>query len=249
MTLFSSLSTRTDYATAAEAMALLKVQPQTLYAYVSRGWIRSVIQKGQKEKLYSREDLARVSSRSLARSGHGPVAASAMNWGEPIFSTSITEITDQGPHYRGYPAIELVQRGLTFEQVAELLWAGKLMPATAQSITWDVGKSAPELMELLHTLAALDAGNNLLEVFSMVVLMLGMRRGTSAQHMDTTYTLVVARETDTGGLLRLSQSRANLQPLAKRTKPGGRIGALTEDGRQRSQPRCLTPHPDSAGRP
>lgn len=194
MTLFSSLSTRTDYATAAEAMALLKVQPQTLYAYVSRGWIRSVTQKGQKEKLYSREDLARVSSRSLARSGHGPVAASAMNWGEPIFSTSITEITDQGPHYRGYPAIELVQRGLTFEQVAELLWAGKLMPATTQSITWTVGKSAPELTELLHTLAALDAGNNLLEVFSMVVLMLGMRRGTSAQYMDTTNTLIVARE-------------------------------------------------------
>ncbi|MDB5940386.1 MAG: hypothetical protein JWP77_2750, partial [Polaromonas sp.] len=32
----------TDYATAAEAMALLKVRQQTLYAYVSRGWIRSV---------------------------------------------------------------------------------------------------------------------------------------------------------------------------------------------------------------
>ncbi len=41
----------TDYATAAEALAQLKVRPQILYAYVSRGWIRSVAQKGLKEKL------------------------------------------------------------------------------------------------------------------------------------------------------------------------------------------------------
>ncbi|RZJ10182.1 MAG: citrate synthase, partial [Haliea sp.] len=69
------------------------MRPQTLYAYVSRGWIRSVAQPGQKDKLYSRDDVDRVSKRSAARSGHGAVAASAMNWGEPILPTSITEIT------------------------------------------------------------------------------------------------------------------------------------------------------------
>jgi hypothetical protein len=59
--------------------------------------------------------------RSLARSGHGPVAASAMNWGEPIFPTSITEITEQGPRYRGHLAADLVRSGASFESVAELL--------------------------------------------------------------------------------------------------------------------------------
>lgn len=59
-----------DYASAAEAMEILGVRQQTLYAYVSRGWIHSIAQKGLKDKLYLRDDLARVGSRSLARAGH-----------------------------------------------------------------------------------------------------------------------------------------------------------------------------------
>lgn len=108
-----------DYASAAEAMKILNVRAQTLYAYVSRGWIRSISQKGLKEKLYLREDVARVEMRSLARSGHGAVAASAMNWGEPIFPTSITEITPEGPHYRGWLAADLVRSSSSFEAVGK----------------------------------------------------------------------------------------------------------------------------------
>ena len=184
----------TDYATAAEAMALLKVQPQTLYAYVSRGWIHSVAQKGVKEKLYSREDLARVGQRSLARSGHGPVAASAMNWGEPIFVTSITEITEQGPRYRGQLAVDLVRSGAAFERVAELLWTGMLPAAATNAATWPVPRPTRELTGLTQTLAALDAGENLLEAFAMVVLMLGMRGGSVAQRLQQGNTLSAARE-------------------------------------------------------
>jgi citrate synthase len=184
----------TDYATAAEAMALLKVRPQTLYAYVSRGWIRSVAQKGMKGKLYAREDIARVGRRSLARSGHGPVAASAMNWGEPIFTTSITEITEQGPRYRGQLAVDLVRSGTAFERVAELLWTGTLPAAATNSATWPVPGPARELAGLAQTLAALDAGGNLLEAFAMVVLMLGMRRGPVARRLQRSNTLAAARE-------------------------------------------------------
>ena len=184
----------TDYASAAEAMVLLKVRPQTLYAYVSRGWIRSVAQKGVKEKLYSREDLARVGRRSLARSGHGPVAASAMNWGEPIFATSITEITEQGPRYRGQLAVDLVSSGVAFERVAELLWTGTLPAAATSTAAWSVLRPARDLAGLTQTLAALDAGGNLMEVFAMVVLMLGMRRGPMAQRLHQGNTLAAARE-------------------------------------------------------
>jgi len=183
-----------DYATAAEAMTLLKVRPQTLYAYVSRGWIRSVAQKGLKEKLYLREDLARVNNRSLARSGHGPVAASAMNWGEPIFATSITEITDKGPHYRNYLAVDLVHTGVAFERVAELLWTGKLPNEAKDTQPWAVPNSELELTELMQTLAGIDSGNNLLEVFSMVVLMLGIRRSQAAIYLEPLNTLASARE-------------------------------------------------------
>jgi citrate synthase len=96
---------RREYATAVEAMQILGVRPQTLYAYVSRGWLRSIAQKGLKGKLYLREDLKRLGMRSLARSGHGPGAASARNWGEPIFPTSITEITPR--RFRAGPQLLL----------------------------------------------------------------------------------------------------------------------------------------------
>ena len=33
---------RLDYASATEAMQILGVRAQTLYAYVSRGWVRSI---------------------------------------------------------------------------------------------------------------------------------------------------------------------------------------------------------------
>ena len=184
----------TDYATAAEAMALLKVRPQTLYAYVSRGWIRSIAQKGVKEKLYSREDIVRVGQRSLARSGHGPVAASAMNWGEPIFATSITEITEQGPRYRGQLAADLVRSGVAFERVAELLWTGTLPADTIASAIWPVLRPTRELTNLTQIMATLDAGENLLEAFAMVVLMLGMRRGPVAKRLQQGNTLAAARE-------------------------------------------------------
>jgi acyl-CoA reductase-like NAD-dependent aldehyde dehydrogenase len=70
-----------DYASAHEAMQILGVRAQTLYAYVSRGWIRSLAQKGLKQRLYLRDDILRVSIRSSARAGHGAAAASAMKDG------------------------------------------------------------------------------------------------------------------------------------------------------------------------
>jgi citrate synthase len=182
---------RRDYASAAEAMKILNVRQQTLYAYVSRGWIRSVAQKGQKGKLYLRDDLTRVGMRSLARSGHGAVAASAMNWGEPIFPTSITEITEQGPRYRGHLAADLVRSGASFESVAELLWTGEL---NGKAPAWPVRKPSAELITLAATLTSLRARSNVLESFALAVLLLGMRRGPVAERLSQGKTLPAARE-------------------------------------------------------
>lgn len=182
---------RRDYASAAEAMEILKVRQQTLYAYVSRGWIRSVAQPGQKDKLYLRDDLTRVGMRSLARSGHGAVAASAMNWGEPIFPTSITEITEQGPRYRGHLAADLVRSGASFEAVAELLWTGEL---NTRAKAWTVRRPSAELVRLTETLTSLQARDNVLESFALVVLLLGMRRGSVAERLSQGKTLPAARE-------------------------------------------------------
>lgn len=114
--------------TAGEAAELLGVKPQTLYAYASRGLIRRV--GNGKRRRYLREDLQRLQARQRARSGHGPVAASALSFGEPVLDTHITSIDERGPLYRGRPAVELAQAGYGFEAVAELLWTGQL-PETA----------------------------------------------------------------------------------------------------------------------
>jgi citrate synthase len=182
---------RREYATAAEAMQILSVRPQTLYAYVSRGWIRSIAQKGLRGKLYLREDLKRLGMRSLARSGHGPVAASAMNWGEPIFPTSITEITPLGPRYRGYSAADLIGDGASFEMVAELLWSGTL---ASQPCKWLLPRASVELGQLTRTMGRLGAAENILESFALVVLLLGLGRGGVADRLSGGSTLSAARE-------------------------------------------------------
>lgn len=172
-------------------MRLLGVRQQTLYAYVSRGWLRSIAQPGQKEKLYLREDLTRLSMRAMARSGHGAVAASAMNWGEPIFPSSITEITPQGPSYRGHLAAQLVSDSASFESVAELLWRGQ-MPAP--STQWPVRRPAAELEGMGHVLQTLHSSGNVLETFASVVLLLGSRRGSIAERISRGRMLPAARE-------------------------------------------------------
>ncbi len=114
-----------DYLSAAQAVAELGITRATLYAYVSRGWLRSVPGKGRR-RLYAADDVEKLKARSRARSGHGPVAGSALRWGDPVITSEITEITPAGPRYRGHLATDLSSQGKSFEQVATLLWNGTL---------------------------------------------------------------------------------------------------------------------------
>ena len=121
-----------DYVSSRAALQILQVKPQTLYSYVSRGLIRRRVSPGHRTSYYNREDVQRLKSRSLARSGHGPAAAGAMYWGEPILETAITEITSAGPRYRECLAVDLARNDRSFESVAEYLWTGNLpSPETA----------------------------------------------------------------------------------------------------------------------
>ncbi|MEZ4301544.1 MAG: citrate synthase family protein [Polyangiaceae bacterium] len=120
------------YVTGDEAAAILEVKRQTLYAYASRGLLRSVPSGEGRAHLYARADLLRLKARHDARSGHGPVAASALRWGEPVLETAISTIDTRGPVYRGVPAVELAEQGVAFERVAALLW-GELDAAAVRS--------------------------------------------------------------------------------------------------------------------
>lgn len=171
-----------DYVTAAEAMRRLSVRRQTLYSYVSRGLIRSVRQPGHKERLYLRDDIERVGARSSARAGHGAAAASAMNLGEPIVSTSVTEITTEGPLYRGHLAVDLACKGYSFEAVCEVLWSGLLPPADFRwpAFALDPREPAIFLMEGC-------APNRLIEALAQATLRLDalLEQPASANSEDT----------------------------------------------------------------
>lgn len=107
---------------ACEAARLLGIKLATLYAYASRGLLESVPSGRGRSRLYPRSAVERLRARRDARAGHGPVAAGALRWGEPVLDTAITAIGPGGPVYRGEPAVALAERGAPFEGVAELLW-------------------------------------------------------------------------------------------------------------------------------
>jgi citrate synthase len=102
----------TDALDARQAAALLGVKLPTLYAYVSRGLLHSSPGAGGRARRYARRDVERLRERRGLRAGE------ALRWGEPILETSITEMTPQGPRYRGHSAVELARAGVPFESVA-----------------------------------------------------------------------------------------------------------------------------------
>ncbi len=159
------MSQASDYVTAAEAAALLGVKPQTLYTYVSRGFIRSVMQPSRRARLYYREDVERARSRSDARQGQAPAAEGAMRWGQPVIDTTITEITPNGPRYRGVLAIDLVRARRPFERVADLLWGGVLDDSDAP---WPVTPPPPVFASLVAALGGLAPERQIRRMLSAV---------------------------------------------------------------------------------
>ncbi len=120
----ASAAAARDWVSTEEATRLLGVKRETLYAYASRGLVTSAPAPGHssRSRVYSRADIERLRARSQARAGHGPVAASALRWGDPVLETRIGSIGPSGPVYRGRVAVELAREGVSFEEVCTLLW-------------------------------------------------------------------------------------------------------------------------------
>lgn len=138
----SSSNPRVDeFVAARRAAELLGVKLATLYAYTSRGLVQSVSGESGRKRLYRRSDLERLRARRDARAGHGPVAAAALRFGEPVLDSSITSINpDRGPSYRGREALALAEDSVAFESVAEILWhaGGAVEIADRRFPAWQV---------------------------------------------------------------------------------------------------------------
>lgn len=118
----------TDLVGSREACRLLGVKPATLYAYVSRGKVRTAPGPDGRTRLYARDDLVRLKTGHDARAGHTAVAAGAMQWGQPVLDSALCRVDAAGPHYRGQSAVALALSGAPVESVAELLWTGSALP-------------------------------------------------------------------------------------------------------------------------
>ncbi|MES2349671.1 MAG: citrate synthase, partial [Pseudomonadota bacterium] len=108
--------------TAAEALKVLNVRPQTLYANVSRGKIRAKTDDADpRRSLYHRDDIARMAQRSNGRRKIDVVSAQAMQWGDPVLPSAISTVHNGRLFYRGQDAAELSATA-TLEDIAMLLW-------------------------------------------------------------------------------------------------------------------------------
>lgn len=103
------------YLDAEQTAARLGISLTSVYAYVSRGLIRSRKVPGSKKRLYWRDDVEKLSrsAPSIPNSDEMPMRL--------VGRTNITLLTTDGHYYRGKSAIALAQTE-TLEDIASLLW-------------------------------------------------------------------------------------------------------------------------------
>ena len=143
-----------DYLTAKEAAAALDISLPTLYAYVSRGLIRSEAGMGKsRAKRYWRADVGALQARKALRQNPAQAAESALHFGSPVLASGMTLIENGRFYYRGHDAVQLAQTA-SFEAVASLLWHGTLAqhdlfpPQLSESLQQRLAEVAPILQPL-----------------------------------------------------------------------------------------------------
>src|SRR5712672_1831315 len=107
------------YLSAREASAELAISPATLYAYVSRGLIRSEPSSDSRSHRYRAEDVRLLKQRRTP----SPESRGLRSFDAdlPVMDSAIATITEDGPIYRGVNCIELAEKD-TLEHAATLLW-------------------------------------------------------------------------------------------------------------------------------
>ncbi|MGE0683866.1 MAG: citrate/2-methylcitrate synthase [Candidatus Binatia bacterium] len=147
---------KNSHLTAQEAAATLGVNPTTLYAYVSRGLIRSEITEGNsRSRWYHREDIQRLKDRKELRRNPLKAAERALHWGDPVLESAITLIADGRLYYRGHDAIELAATR-TVEEVAALVWLGDLKTEVATLFDAASGRASFRCLAMRRRVADLS---------------------------------------------------------------------------------------------
>lgn len=153
--------------TSKEAARRLGVSAATLYAYVSRGFLRSEAVDGSRQRRYRADDVVRLKRRRDVGRKAESIANHALDFGTPVLESALTLIEDGRLYYRGVDAAGLA-RTSSLEDVARLLWACDDKPFAAANMpplttalrrAWIAGAtlSPPDrCLVLLPAAAALD---------------------------------------------------------------------------------------------
>src|SRR5215475_5201887 len=107
------------YLSAREASAELAISPATLYAYVSRGLIRSEPSPDSRSHRYRAEDIRGLKERRVP--SVEPRGFKSFDPDLPVLDSAIATITEAGPIYRGVNCVDLAEKD-TLEHAATLLW-------------------------------------------------------------------------------------------------------------------------------
>jgi citrate synthase len=107
------------YLSAREASAELSISPATLYAYVSRGLIRSEPSSDSRSHRYRAEDVRSLKERRAP--SPEPRGMRSFDADLPVMDSAIATITEDGPIYRGVNCVDLAEKD-TLEHTATLLW-------------------------------------------------------------------------------------------------------------------------------
>jgi citrate synthase len=152
--------------TAGEALQVLGVRPQTLYANVSRKKIRAKPDpKDPRRSLYYEVDVRKLARQPGGRRKTTAVAAGAIEWGDPILPSAVSTVVEGRLYYRGQDAVVLSE-GKTLEEVAKLLWGAEGIDFAVVRRT--PAPPAPGLAAVLSTASPLQRA----------FLTLGRRAGT-----------------------------------------------------------------------
>lgn len=155
------------FLSAGEAAEELGVSLPTLYAYVSRGLVRSEAAGGsRRSRRYHGEDVRRLRERKERRRDPERVLEGVLRWGAPMLESGITLVADGRIYYRGQDALEL-SRSRSIEEVAALIWNGELSGDVADIFGPDVpgeslvpeteSASRPAVLEGLQSMLSLAA--------------------------------------------------------------------------------------------
>ena len=111
------------YVTSKEATESLKIKNSSLYSYVSRGLIRTIVSPSNKKKrLYNSKDIEKLVEKKKTESAR-TISNRALHWGTPVLETRVSHISNDKLYYRAYSVSYLVKK-YSFEQVTSYLWTG-----------------------------------------------------------------------------------------------------------------------------